>query len=150
MLSQLFHLQLCARFSATSCAAGEGNKSPTLCFDTVYSGELAVSANADGTYCMELPAYTLSEEVPIGAAADSALVQVLLDTGYGVCRASTSLHQVSWSCPRQAQTHVNRSLHAISGLTLAQVLVGDTGLVESFLYCQVRDEVAATCAWSPA
>ena len=77
--------------------AGEGNKSPTLRFDTVYSGELAVSANADGTYCMELPAQTLSEEVPDGAAADSALVQVLLDRGYGVRRAFTSLQQVSWS-----------------------------------------------------
>lgn len=64
-----------------SRAAGEGNKSPILIFDTVYSGELAVSAKADGTYCMELPAHAVSEEVPDGAGADSALVRVLLVAG---------------------------------------------------------------------
>ena len=50
-----------------------------LRFDTVYSGELSVSANADGTYCMELPAHAVSEELPDGAGADSALIQVVLD-----------------------------------------------------------------------
>ena len=50
-----------------------------LRFDTVWSGELAVSAKSDGTYCMELPAHAVSEEVPDGASADSALIQVQLD-----------------------------------------------------------------------
>ena len=62
-----------------------------LRFDTVYSGELSVSANADGTYCMELPAQALSEEVPDGAGADSALIQVLLDEC--LLRASNDLIQ---------------------------------------------------------
>lgn len=56
--------------------AGEGNKSPTLHFDTVWSGELTVSPSEDGCYCMELPAYTTSSDAPEGAGFDTALVQV--------------------------------------------------------------------------
>ncbi len=58
--------------------AGEGNKSPTLRFDTVWSGELTVSPCGDGTFIMGLPRYELTADVPAGAGADSALMRVTL------------------------------------------------------------------------
>lgn len=56
--------------------AGEGNKSLTLHFDTVWSGELTVSPSEHGGYCMELSAYETSSDAPEGAGFDTALVQV--------------------------------------------------------------------------
>ncbi|KAK9822220.1 hypothetical protein WJX81_008305 [Elliptochloris bilobata] len=61
--------------AAAAIFKGEGNRSPTLHFDTVASGELTVSAAPDDKYCMELPASAVSEDVPEGAGVDSALMQ---------------------------------------------------------------------------
>ena len=76
--------------------AGEGNKSPTLHFDTVWSGELTVSPSEDGGYCMELPAYETSSDTPEGAGFDTALVQVNVFPS-GVLGPSCILHE---SCRR--------------------------------------------------
>jgi len=65
------------RGAAWKCA-GEGNKSPTLRFDTVWSGELTVSPCGDGTFIMGLPRYEITADVPAGAGDDSALMRVTL------------------------------------------------------------------------
>ena len=122
-------------------AAGEGNTSPVLRFDTVYSGELSVSANADGTYCMELPAQVLGEEVPDGAGADSTLIQVVLDEC--LLGHSGDLLQHTFLSILATDFAV-AALCASAEHAAAQAVVGDSGLVKSVLYCQVRDELAAT------
>lgn len=73
--------RLCGHATLAAAAAlvkGEGNKSPTLHFDTVWSGELTVSPLADGGFCMELPAYETGSDVPEGAGIDAALIQELV------------------------------------------------------------------------
>ena len=82
------------RWVARWCA-GEGNKAPTLRFDTVWSGELTVSACGDGSFVMGLPRHEVTADVPAGAGADSALLRVRPPSECDLLLAYGTLHALT-------------------------------------------------------
>jgi hypothetical protein len=103
--------------------AGEGNKSPTLRFDTVWSGELTVSPCSDGSFVMGLPRYEVTADVPAGAGADSTLVRVTRPLECDLLLCFTDICR-----PSRLET---------------QEVVGDSALAQEVLYCKVLPPVLA-------
>jgi len=87
----------------------------------VWSGELTVSPCGDGSFIMGLPRYEATADVPAGAGAGSALVQVSAGMRPAAVLAAVCRHS-----RREAQE-----------------VAGDSALVQEVLYCKVLPPVRA-------